>query len=129
MISVDTNVIVRLLSGDDQSQFARARALFSEEDIFITTTVILECEWVLRYAYNFEQSEILNAFQSIFGLSNVRFESSDIFLNAIEWCQNGMDFADALHLAQSNKADAFVTFDKKLIKAAQKNTAIKVYEP
>lgn len=129
MISVDTNVIVRLLTGDDKSQFARARALFSEEDIFITTTVILECEWVLRYAYSFEQSVILNTFQSLFGLPNVHFESPEIILSAIEWCQSGMDFADALHLAQSKKADAFVTFDKKLIKAALKNSTIQVHEP
>jgi predicted nucleic-acid-binding protein len=118
MISVDTNVIVRLLTGDDKSQFEKAKALFLKENIFVTTTVILECEWVLRYAYNFEQSAILNAFQSLFGLPNVHFESSEIILSAIEWCQSRIDFADALHLAQSKEADAFVTFDKKLIKTA-----------
>ncbi|NLD36315.1 MAG: type II toxin-antitoxin system VapC family toxin [Desulfatiglans sp.] len=129
MISVDTNIIVRLLTGDDKSQFEKAKALFLKENIFVTITVILECEWVLRYAYNFEQSEILNAFQSLFGLPNVHFETSENILNAIEWCQRGMDFADALHLAQSKKADAFVTFDKKLIKAARKNMTIQVHEP
>ncbi len=129
MISVDTNVIVRLLTGDDKSQFEKAKALFLKENIFVTTSVILECEWVLRYAYNFEQSEILNAFQNFFGLMNVQFESSDIILKAIELCQGGMDFADALHLAQSKGADAFVTFDKRLIKAARKNSEIQVYEP
>ncbi len=91
--------------------------------------MILECEWVLRYAYNFEQSEILNAFQTFFGLPNVQFESSDVISNAIEWCRSGMDFADALHLAQSKDADAFITFDKKLIKAALKNSTIQVHEP
>jgi predicted nucleic-acid-binding protein len=91
--------------------------------------VILECEWVLRYAYNFEQSEILNSFQTFFGLPNVQFESSDVISNAIEWCRSGMDFADALHLAQSKDADAFITFDKKLIKAALKNSTIQVHEP
>lgn len=129
MISVDTNIIVRLLTGDDKSQFEKARALFSEEDILVTTTVILECEWVLRYAYNFEQSVILDAFSSLFGLPNVHFESSDKISNAIRWCQNGMDFADALHLAMSKEADSFVTFDKKLIKAALKNSTIQVHEP
>ena len=42
MISVDTNVIVRLLTGDNQPQFKRAMSLFEKESIFISTTVILE---------------------------------------------------------------------------------------
>jgi predicted nucleic-acid-binding protein len=129
MISVDTNVIVRLLTGDDPMQFGRTKTLFSTGNIFISTPVVLECEWVLRYAYNFKPPEITNAFQSLFGLSNVNLENPHEIFNAIEWHQNGMDFADAIHLALSAEAEAFVTFDKSLIKTAQKNTAIPVREP
>ena len=129
MISVDTNVIVRLLTGDDPLQFERSKTLFSTDDIFITTSVVLECEWVLRYAYNFKHPEITTAFQSLFGLPNVHLENPPAVSNAIEWHQNGMDFADALHLAQSEEAEAFVTFDKGLIKTAPNNAAIPVREP
>jgi predicted nucleic-acid-binding protein len=129
MISVDTNVIVRFLTGDDKLQFEKSKALFSIENIIITTSVILECEWVLRYAYHFKQPEITTAFQSLFGLPNVQLEEPLVVSNAIDWHQNGMDFADALHLAQSKDAEAFVTFDKKLIKSASKNTNIQVREP
>jgi len=129
MISIDTNIIVRLLTGDNQSQFKRAKALFSEENIFITTSVILECEWVLRYAYQFEQDEIIFAFQSLFGLSNVQLQDSQVIADAIGWHQDGMDFADAIHLAQSKESKLFVTFDKKLIKAASKATNLPVREP
>ncbi|MCI5218515.1 MAG: type II toxin-antitoxin system VapC family toxin [Candidatus Electrothrix sp. LOE2] len=52
MVSADTNVIVRLLVGDDKSQSEKAKQLFEQEEIFIPTTVVLECEWVLRYAYH-----------------------------------------------------------------------------
>jgi predicted nucleic-acid-binding protein len=129
MISVDTNIIVRLLTGDDQLQFERSKNLFSKENIFITTTVILECEWVLRYAYNFKKPEIANAFQALFGLANVELENSLMVSNAIKWYKNGMDFADAIQLSQSTDKEAFVTFDKKLIKAAVKNTLFPVREP
>lgn len=44
-------------------------------------------------------------------------------------CFDGMDFADAIHLAQSKDTEAFVTFDKKFIKSALKNTAVSVREP
>jgi predicted nucleic-acid-binding protein len=129
MISVDTNVIVRLLTGDDPPQFERAKALFSKVNIIITTSVILECEWVLRYAYHFGQSEITHAFLSLFGLSNVQLQDPLAIADAIEWHQNGMDFADAIHLAQSKGSEAFVTFDKKFIKSALKTTAIPAREP
>ncbi|WP_319522140.1 type II toxin-antitoxin system VapC family toxin [uncultured Desulfosarcina sp.] len=129
MISVDTNVIVRLLTGDDQLQFEAAKYLFSKENILIPTTVLLESEWVLRYAYHFKQPDITTAFQSLLGLSNVELEEPSVIFNAIEWHRGGMDFADALHLAQSKGAEAFVTFDKKLIKSASKNTTLQVREP
>jgi predicted nucleic-acid-binding protein len=129
MISVDTNIIIRLLTGDDQIQLKKVKSLFSKENIYITTTVILECEWVLRYAYQFKQSEITNAFESLFGLPNVQLENPLTISNAIHWYQKGMNFADALHLAHSSGADAFVTFDKKFIKSALKNTTFPVKEP
>ena len=129
MISVDTNIIIRLLTGDDQIQLKKVKSLFSKENIYITTTVILECEWVLKYAYQFKQSEITNAFQSLFGLTNVQLENPLAISNAIHWYQKGMDFADAIHLAHSSSADAFVTFDKKFIKSALKNTTFPVKEP
>lgn len=129
MISVDTNVIIRLLTGDDPIQLEKSKTLFSTDTIFIPTSVVLECEWVLRYAYNFKQPEITAAFQSLFGLSNVQLENPYEISNAIEWHQNEMDFADAIHLALSEEAEEFLTFDKSLIKAAPKNTTIPVREP
>jgi predicted nucleic-acid-binding protein len=129
MISVDTNVIVRLLTGDDQSQFQRAKALFAKENIFIPTSVILECEWVLRYAYRFKPSEITDAFKSLFGLSNVTLPEPLVIYNAIEWHTRGLDFADAIHLAKSQECDSFVTFDKNFITFSTDVSAIPVKEP
>jgi len=51
MIAVDTNVLVRLLTGDDPAQTQRAVELFAQESILIPKTVLLETEWVLRYRY------------------------------------------------------------------------------
>ncbi len=129
MISVDTNIIVRLLTGDDQAQFQRAKALFAKENIVITTSVVLECEWVLRYAYGFTPSEITNALKSLFGLPNVNLLESLIIYNAIEWHMHGMDFADAIHLAKSQEFESFATFDKNLIKSSINISTIPVKEP
>jgi len=118
MISVDTNVVVRLLTGGDQAQFKRAKALFAKENIIITTSVILECEWILRYAYHFKPLEIADAFQALFGISNVKLQEQLVIYDAVQWYKHGLDFADAIHLAKSQDSESFATFDKKLIKAA-----------
>jgi predicted nucleic-acid-binding protein len=129
MISVDTNIIVRLLTGDDQAQFKRAKAIFAENNAVITTSVVLECEWVLRYAYGFDPSEIDNAFQALFGLPNVQPQEPFVIFDAIEWHKQGLDFSDAVHLAKSSESEAFITFDKQLIKASSGIDRIPVKEP
>ncbi|MBN1997171.1 type II toxin-antitoxin system VapC family toxin [candidate division KSB1 bacterium] len=129
MISVDTNVIVRLLPGDDLVQFQKAKALFMEQDIVITTTVILECEWVLRYSYHFKSPEIIEAFKNLCGLPNVTLQEETVIADAILWHKQGLDFADAIHLAKSQNFEEFVTFDKKFIKMASKMTTFPVRYP
>jgi len=129
MVSADTNVIVRLLVGDDKIQLKKAKQLFEQEKIFIATSVVLECEWVLRYAYHFEPLAIANAFLALFGLPNVTLQEQTVIDDALAWHQQGMDFADAMHLAVSRHCDSFATFDKKFIKSAEKFTQFTVREP
>ena len=69
MIAIDTNIIIRLLTQDDEQQYARSQKLFQEQDIFISDTVILETEWVLRFAYTFNSDKVCNAFRYLFGLT------------------------------------------------------------
>lgn len=129
MISVDTNVVVRLLTGDDPNQFQKARALFETKDIVITTSVMMECEWVLRYAYQFKPLEIAEAFASLCGLPNVTAQEPAVIFTAIEWHKQGLDFADAIHLSKSLDHDALLTFDRKLITAAARVTDFPVTSP
>jgi predicted nucleic acid-binding protein len=49
-------------------------------------------------------------------------------VEALRWMRAGMDFADALHLASVGQADRFATFDRGLIKRAQKVAGIKVVQ-
>jgi predicted nucleic-acid-binding protein len=48
---------------------------------------------------------------------------------ALDWMAEGMDFADALHLARSGHCSAFITFDRKLAKSAKGIGAIPVEAP
>ena len=126
MIAVDTNVIIRLLTRDDEAQYEAAYALFSEQNIYITTTVLLETEWVLRYAYHFAANEVLAALQGLLGLENVELADAVHVAAALEWHEQGLDFADALHLAASQQADSFVTFDRRLVTGASRLASITV---
>ncbi len=84
MISVDTNVIVRLLTKDDVKQFQQSLKLFQEKEIFICDTVILETEWVLRFAYKFSSSEIYQALTRLFGLPNVYLANANAIAQVLE---------------------------------------------
>lgn len=119
MTGVDTNILVRLLTRDDDAQFRKAFNLFRIDTVFIPDTVVLETEWVLRFAYGFKVNEICNAFTKLLSLPNVKTKNSDILFLAIEWTRKGLDFADALHLAGSKNTDSFATFDSNFIRRSK----------
>ncbi len=120
MLAVDTNVVVRIVANDDPEQSPRAVALFERERIFLTKTVLLETEWVLRFSYKLSRETVVCALRKVIGLKQVEVEMIGVVATALEWHEQGMDFADALHLASSTKAIEFATFDEKLIKLAQR---------
>jgi predicted nucleic-acid-binding protein len=129
MIAVDTNVVVRLLSRDDVEQHRRAYDLFKTNRVFIATTVVLECEWVLRYAYRLAPADIVTPMRRLFGLENVVLEDPDRIATALDWHDAGLDFADALHLAATHENGPFYTFDRKLIKGAGRLIRQPIREP
>lgn len=129
MIAVDTNVVVRLLIQDDQQQAAKAEQLFSQHKIFIADTVILETEWVLRFAYKMTAEDIYLGLSQILGLENVFVRDQFAIQQALEWFQTGMDFADAWHLALSQHCEQFATFDLKLIKKSPESAGCVPYCP
>jgi len=129
MISVDTNIIVRFLTHDNDKQYKKAFKLFNSNEIFIADTVILETEWVLRYAYEYTPEDICNAFISLFGLKNIRLSNPVFISQAIEWRKIGVDFSDAMHLTQCQQHEKLYTFDKKFSHKAKRLTDCEVVLP
>ena len=129
MRAIDTNIIVRFLTDDDKAQAEAARAVIEAGDIFISLTVLLESEWVLRRGYRLSREEIAARLIGIAGLSQISVEDPAAFAMAIEWMRAGMDFADALHLAKADRCTAFVSFDRKLAKVAKGRSPIPVEVP
>ncbi len=129
MLAIDTNLIIRYLVGDDPGQAARARKLIDSNDVFVCTTVLLETEWVLRSVYGFSAAQCAKALTDFAGLPHTTLEDTAAAAKALGWMRQGVDFADALHLAKAEGCDAFVSFDQDLAKAANALGGIKVQVP
>ena len=128
MTGLDTNVLVRFLTRDDEAQFQKALALIQRKPVFIPDTVWLETEWVLRYAYEFAPPAVNKAFRDLLGLPDVHVDEPGRLLLAIEWHATGIDFADALHLAACQQAETFATFDQVLVRGAASAGRCRVVE-
>lgn len=126
MRAVDTNVLVRLLTDDDEAQTRIAKRVIAAGDTFISSTVLLETEWVLRGAYRYAPEEVNLALSALGGLPGVTIEAPNVVAQALGWHREGMDFADAIHLASASRCELFVTFDRKLAKRAKALAALTV---
>ena len=65
MIGIDTNLLVRLFTNDDVKQARYAEKLIENNIVFISKSVLLETEWVLRYTYELGPDIILKAFEGL----------------------------------------------------------------
>jgi predicted nucleic-acid-binding protein len=129
MLAIDTNLIVRYLTGDHRVQSGRARKLIDASDVFVSTTVLLETEWVLRSVYGFAHAQVAKALRAFAGLPNITVEDPGLAAQALAWMDAGMDFANALHLSKSAGCEAFISFDRKFARLAGRVGAPKVREP
>ena len=126
MTAVDTNVLVRLLTGDDRKQAAAARSLLEAGPIWVAKTVLLETGWVLRSVYGFEEDAICEAFTKLLGLQNVHAEDEASVAGALRLVSHGIEFADALHVCSRPTSATFVSFDQSFIRRATRAGAAKV---
>ena len=120
-VAVEANILARLLLQDDAAQHKKAKAIF-EANTHLTApvTVVLELVWVLE-SKDIAPLAIASAlFALLLALPNFKPERLDALLTALRNYQSGMGFADAMHLALSEKGQKFMTFDKAFVKRANK---------
>lgn len=112
--AIDTNVLVRFLTGDDLPQAAVAAERISL-GFLLLPTVLVETEWVLRASYGWPRDRIGAAFWDVIDLP----EAVGV-PGGMDWVldrfANGADFADMMHLSMAAEADMFLTFDQRIEK-------------
>ena len=126
MLGVDTNVLVRYLTRDDQPQYEKARRLIDRgmnkgEPVLVSLLVLLETEWVLRSRYELVKSEIVAAFSALLDTADLAFEDEPSIERALySWKDSAADFADCLIEAHNRRLGcrATATFDSKALKLA-----------
>lgn len=118
MIAFDTNLLVRVLVADNPEQVAVVQRLVVGKSIFISRTVLLETEWVLRARYKKTRVELHRFFTALLETDNTEIETPEVVSSAIDWYAQGADFADALHLAACGTA-VMHTFDREFCKGAR----------
>ncbi len=120
MIAPDTNLLVRVITRDDRGQAERAADVLRSGPLWLSKTVILETEWVLRHAYGLDRDAVQRALRTLAGLSSATVEDAEAVTAALAWHAKGVDLADALHLASAPDSAEFVTFDRSLATTAAK---------
>ena len=120
-ITPDTNVLVRVLVGDNAGQGKAAEALLKKADVLaISIPVLCELAWVLSRGYKTAAENIAASIRYFINASNVvvnrpAAEAGLALLDA------GGDFADGVIAHEGNwlGADIFVSFDKKAVRLMQ----------
>ena len=124
MRALDTNVLARFFIDDaDDPQAARQRpaaiAALAERS-FVSVTVMLELEWVMRGFYELPTKDSSRVLRALASIEHITLEDRDAVLAALDAFDKGLDFADALHLARSSRASGFSTFDQRLANRAKR---------
>jgi predicted nucleic-acid-binding protein len=129
-LAVDTNVVARALVIDGSEQSRRSQQVFRDNVVFVPESVLLETEWVLRSAIKLDRQQVNSLLVALVSSRDVEVPDRPKSLKALAAHQEGMDFADALHLLGSAECDAMASFDREFAKrAATLPGVVPVHEP
>jgi len=127
MIALGTNILARAIAAEidadatTKAQRRRAQALLSSgQQLFVPITVTEELEWVLRGAYGMPPEDIAAVFEDMLAVENLTVDRAAAVGQALIWYRQGLDFSDALHLAQSGLCSGLATFDTRFAKTARR---------
>lgn len=125
MKACDTNVVVRFLTSDDPRQAAIA-AEHVRVGLFISHSVLMETEWVLRSRYGWTREYINEQLSDLIALQTVEVDQIDAIYWALDRHRHGADWADMIHLIAARGYESFVTFDKRVERGAGDNAPLTV---
>lgn len=125
MIGLDTNVLVRYITQDDNKQAALANSLIeSLNDLspgYVTLVTVVELSWVLESAYNFTRQQFAEVMQTLITVDTIRIDRAAVVASAVRiYLASKADFSDCLieRLSANAGCERTMTFDKAAAKFA-----------
>ena len=79
-----------------------------------------ELEWVLRGFYGLPRAEVHSVLSDLMHVEQVVVDRATAIAEALDGYEKGLDFSDALQLAQSKHCQALVSFDDRFRKGVAK---------
>jgi predicted nucleic acid-binding protein len=115
---VDTNVLVRHLTGDPPEIAGRATAyLRAEAELLLTDLVVAETVYVLESFYEAPRTAVAGAVRSLLALASVISVDAALLLRAVEVYEiERIDFAEAylVACAESTGINQVASFDRTI---------------
>ena len=124
VLGVDTNVLIRFLTLDDEIQLEQARQLMTKPDnhpIYISMLVLAEAFNVMTKVKKFPAAAVLDSYRALLQSPALTVERFDMIAKAIDDAsRTNAGFSDALIALQNAEAGCrtTATFDSKATRLA-----------
>jgi len=115
---VDTNILVRHLTGDPPEMAARATAYLADaSELYLADLIVAEAVYVLESFYTAPRDQIAAAMRSLVSMRSMVTVDPALLLRAIEVYENGrLDFAESylVACAESTGIGRVASFDRAI---------------
>jgi predicted nucleic-acid-binding protein len=118
MVTVDANIILRLVLGDNAEMARIVKKQLVTNTFLIKREVLSEILYVLSKTYKIERKIVVESIYRILDLDDVIVESENVVKCALKTYKNhNLDFVDCmLYAYQEIESESVFAFDKKLLK-------------
>ncbi len=115
---VDTNILVRHLTGDPSDQAARAtRYLRAADELLLPDLILAEVAYVLESFYETPRAQVAATLRAVLAFPAIRVLDAELLQRAVEVYEvHRLDFADAYLVASAERTGVgvIVSFDRAI---------------
>lgn len=115
---VDTNILIRHLTGDPPDLAARATAFLGEVDeLLLPDVIVAETVYVLETFYEVTVEEVARLMRSIIAFSPIKVMNTALLLRSLEVYEtHRIDYAEAYLVASAEafEVDYLASFDRSI---------------
>jgi len=118
VIGLDTNILLRLATGDDEAQVKTVTrwldAHARDDTLYVNHVVLVEALWTLKSGYGYARSDLTTFVDSLLGNAVFEIEEMGLVEDALRLFElTQADFADCLVFAKNARScEGTITFDK-----------------